>query len=89
MSGADSATQTLDWSGMMRAGLHGLGLNPREFWALTPVELMVMLGREQCEAAHLGRAGLERLIARFPDRTRDPEHPPAARQTKDEPHDGN
>jgi uncharacterized phage protein (TIGR02216 family) len=36
----------IDWPGLMRAGLHGLGLRPVEFWALTPVELMLMLGRE-------------------------------------------
>ena len=44
MSGA------LDWAGLMRAGLHGLGLRPAEFWALTPVELQLMLGRDGAAA---------------------------------------
>lgn len=56
----------IDWPGLMRAGLHGLGLHPREFWALTPVELMVMLGREG-GAAGFSRAALEALMARYPD----------------------
>ena len=58
----------LDWPGMMRAGLHGLGLHPRDFWALTPVELMLMLGRDPgAGAAGFTRARLEALIARYPD----------------------
>ncbi|SIS49752.1 rcc01693 family protein [Phaeovulum vinaykumarii] len=59
-------TGALDWAGLMRAGLQGLGLEPRVFWALTPVELAVMLGLGAGPGA-LGRAGLEDLIARFPD----------------------
>lgn len=58
----------LDWPGLMRAGLHGLGLLPRDFWALTPVELMLMLGRDP--GAGVGaftRARLDALIARYPD----------------------
>ncbi|MFO8127672.1 phage tail assembly chaperone, partial [Yoonia sp.] len=34
----------MDWAGLMRAGLHQLRLPPREFWALTPAELQIMLG---------------------------------------------
>ncbi|WP_349293851.1 phage tail assembly chaperone [Gemmobacter sp. 24YEA27] len=34
-----------DWPGLIRAGMHGLGLEPRVFWGLTPVELRIMLGR--------------------------------------------
>jgi len=56
-----------DWPGLMRAGLHGLGLRPSEFWALTPVELMVMLGRE-APAGGFTRARLDGLMARYPDR---------------------
>lgn len=55
-----------DWPAMMRAGLQGLGLAPDAFWRLSPAEFLVMLG-EVPEAAPLGRAGLEALIARFPD----------------------
>lgn len=57
----------LDWPGLMRAGLHGLGLKPAEFWALTPLELMLMLGRD-APAGALTRARLDSLMARFPDR---------------------
>lgn len=56
----------LDWPGLMRAGLTGLGLRPAEFWALTPLELMLLLGRE-APAAGMTRAGLAGLMARFPD----------------------
>ncbi|MFN3953152.1 MAG: rcc01693 family protein [Pararhodobacter sp.] len=65
MRGARGAV--FDWPGLMRAGLHGLGLRPAEFWALTPVELMVMLGREPA-AGRFTRARLEHLLRRFPDR---------------------
>lgn len=58
----------MDWPGLLRAGLHGLGLKPAEFWALTPVELMLMLGRDpEGGAAVLTRSGLAALMARFPD----------------------
>ncbi|WP_138465171.1 rcc01693 family protein [Poseidonocella sp. HB161398] len=56
----------LDWPGLMRAGLGELRLTPREFWALTPAELEMMLGRDRRTGA-LGRAGLEELVRRFPD----------------------
>jgi uncharacterized phage protein (TIGR02216 family) len=55
-----------DWPGLMRAGLRGLGLRPAEFWALTPLELMLMLGREAGPGA-LTRARLETLLQKFPD----------------------
>ncbi|MBO6603466.1 MAG: phage tail assembly chaperone [Roseicyclus sp.] len=61
-----------DWPGLMRAGLQGLGLTPDQFWALTPAELLMMLGEGQGPAP-MGRAGLEALAARFPDTTRSPE----------------
>lgn len=54
----------LDWAGMLRAGVGGLGLRPAEFWALTPGELALMLGKAE---GPLDRAGLEALAARFPD----------------------
>lgn len=56
----------LDWAGLMRAGLRGLGLRPHEFWALTPAELALMLG-EGAARAPLTRAGLAALAARWPD----------------------
>ncbi|MBF9048246.1 phage tail assembly chaperone [Rhodobacterales bacterium LSUCC0031] len=51
----------------MRAGIQGLGLAPEVFWRLSPAEFLLMLG-DAPESAPLGRAGLEALIARFPDR---------------------
>ncbi len=56
----------IDWPGLMRVGLNGLGLTPAEFWRLTPVELRIMLGAEQAAPA-LTRARLEELAAAFPD----------------------
>lgn len=60
------AERMFDWPGLMRAGLTGLGLTPAQFWALTPAELMLMLGEAQGPAP-MGRAGLDALAARFPD----------------------
>ncbi len=54
------------WPKLLRAGLRDLGLRPAEFWALTPAELMVMLGREGA-AGSLDRAGFDALLAAFPD----------------------
>lgn len=64
MSGA-----RFDWPALMRAGLQGLGLAPDAFWRLTPAEFLLMLG-DAPDAAPMARAGLEALIARFPDITR-------------------
>jgi uncharacterized phage protein (TIGR02216 family) len=51
----------------MRAGLRGLGLKPAEFWALTPAELMLMLGLEDGGATAFGRDKLAELSALYPD----------------------
>lgn len=64
----------LDWPGLMRAGLRGLQLEPRHFWALTPAELALMLGQGGAQAP-LARSGLDRLMRAFPD--------PAKGQTDD------
>lgn len=58
--------ERIDWAGLMRAGLTGLGLTPEVFWRLTPVELRMMLGAEMT-APPLTRARLEELVAAFPD----------------------
>lgn len=60
-------TDGLDWPGLMRAGMGGLGLRPAEFWALTPAELALMLGIEAGDA-RMSRARLAELVARYPDR---------------------
>lgn len=56
----------LDWPGLLRAGLRDLRLTPAQFWALTPAELLIMLGRD-AQQAPLDRAGLAELARRFPD----------------------
>ncbi|MCV2880983.1 rcc01693 family protein [Actibacterium sp. XHP0104] len=55
-----------DWPGLMRAGLLGLRLRPEQFWALTPAELLMMLGHGQGPAP-MGRARLDQLARAFPD----------------------
>ncbi|ANB34229.1 phage tail assembly chaperone [Rhodovulum sulfidophilum] len=59
-----------DWGTLMRAGIRGLGLRPAEFWALTPAELMLMLGADGGPAP-MSRARLEELARAFPDKPRD------------------
>lgn len=59
-------TEKLDWPGLMRAGLRGLGLRPAEFWALTPAELSLMLGREAVRPP-LTRSRLNELERQWPD----------------------
>lgn len=54
-----------DWPGLMRAA-RVFGIGPRVFWALTPAELTLILGKGGGEAP-LGRARLEELAAAFPD----------------------
>lgn len=56
----------IDWLGLMRAGLTGLGLTPEAFWRLTPIELKIMLGADRTNPS-LSRARLEELAAAFPD----------------------
>ena len=60
----------MDWRGLMRAGIGGLRLTPRDFWALTPVELQIMLGLTN-GAAPMLRAQLDDLLATFPDDEKD------------------
>lgn len=57
------------WGGLMRLGLVELRLAPEAFWSLTPAELMLVAGIGPGRAA-MTRAGLEQLLARFPDRPR-------------------
>lgn len=59
-------TRPLDWPALMRLGLRDLRLHPRDFWALTPAELMLMAGLDPARAP-LSRARLDELAARFPD----------------------
>lgn len=58
-----------DWPALMQAGMRGLSLRPAEFWALTPAELSLMLGRE-VGSAPLARARLDELLNAYPDTKR-------------------
>lgn len=58
----------LDWPGLMQAGLHQLRLDPARFWALTPMELSLMLGQVK-PVKPLSRSRLEALIRAYPDQT--------------------
>jgi uncharacterized phage protein (TIGR02216 family) len=56
----------IDWPGLMRAGMGELRLPPAVFWALSPIELRIMLGAEAV-VPPLTRARLEELAAAYPD----------------------
>lgn len=56
----------VDWPALMRAGMRGLGLRPSEFWALTPAELELMLGKPG-GVAPLMRGRLDELMQAYPD----------------------
>lgn len=66
MSAPGAAPAGLDWPGLMRAGMQGLGLRPDQFWALSPAELALMLGVSAGPPA-MTRDRLADLAARFPD----------------------
>lgn len=57
-------TRGVAWPALMQAGIRGLGLRPSEFWALSPGELLFMLG-EGDRPAPLGRARLVELERAF------------------------
>lgn len=54
------------WSELLHAGTCGLGLRPSEFWALTPAELALLLGRDAGDGP-LNRDRLQALSRAFPD----------------------
>ena len=58
----------LDWAGLMRIGLHGLGLSTSEFWQLTPFELTIKMGLKHGQSSVMTRSGLTDLIKKFPDK---------------------
>jgi len=62
----------IDWAGLMKVGLHGLGLTPDVFWRLTPAELRIMLGAD-ASASPLTRARLDDLARAFPDVRKEPD----------------
>lgn len=60
----------IDWPGLMRVGLQGLGMTPEDFWRLTPVELRMMVG-PVTRTPPLTRARLDELARAYPDRRSD------------------
>ncbi|KIC22645.1 rcc01693 family protein [Leisingera sp. ANG-Vp] len=67
----------LDWPALMRAGMAGLKLLPRDFWQLTPAELRLLLG-DAAQPQPLGRSRLTELMQQFPDGL-----PPQTKETTD------
>lgn len=57
-----------DWTALMQAGVRGLGLKPADFWALTPAELGLMLGRDGGAVTPLARSRLDELLHAYPDK---------------------
>jgi uncharacterized phage protein (TIGR02216 family) len=55
------------WNTVLHAGLCLLRLNPRDFWAITPVELFAITGGLRPAPTGLDRRELEGLLRRFPD----------------------
>lgn len=51
----------------MRIGMRDRGLLPCQFWALTPAELMLVLGRDGGGVVPMARLRLEELAAQWPD----------------------
>ncbi|MCQ0971881.1 phage tail assembly chaperone [Paracoccus sp. TK19116] len=64
--GSDAKANGLDWPGLMRAGIRGLGLKPADFWALSPAELAMMLGVD-AHPKMMTRDRLAELAAKYPD----------------------
>lgn len=60
----------MDWAGLIRVGLGLLKLRPEQFWRLTPIELLTMMGMAANEAP-LNRTRLEALVSAFPDNAKD------------------
>lgn len=56
----------LDWPGLMRVGMAGLGLRPEQFWRLTPAELALLLG-DPSALLPMGRSRLDDLRSQWPD----------------------
>ena len=61
-----AAITRIDWPGLMRAGMGDLRLTPAVFWALSPIELRIMLGADAA-LPPLTRARLDELAAAYPD----------------------
>ena len=58
-----------DWAALLKAGVRGLGLQPDQFWRLTPAEFRLMLGID-AGSAPMGRSALDALSQAYPDKKR-------------------
>jgi uncharacterized phage protein (TIGR02216 family) len=58
-----------DWTALLKAGVRGLGLQPDQFWRLTPAEFRLMLGID-AGSAPMGRSDLDALSQGYPDKKR-------------------
>lgn len=54
------------WPALIRAGCLQLGLRLDDFWALTPAELMLLLGPDKVEQP-MARSQLQALMKAHPD----------------------
>lgn len=67
---ASEGSQHETWRALMALGLGRLGLSPREFWAMTPAELVAaaegLVGRPAL-ASVIERHDLHALMNRYPD----------------------
>lgn len=59
------AGPSLDWTAALRLAAERFGVGPDAFWRLSVREWRALVGDRQGGA--LGRAGLERLMAEWPD----------------------
>jgi len=66
---ADPRARPFPWAEALAIGLGVLRLSPRDFWAMTPVELARAIAglNGGMPAAPMSRGSLDALIARFPD----------------------
>lgn len=60
----------MDWSALRRIGLCQLGLRPADFWALTPIELLLMLGVDPAQSP-MERSRLAELERLYPDQSKE------------------
>lgn len=60
----------MDWSALRRIGLCQLGLRPADFWALTPIELLLMLGVDPAQSP-MERSRLAELERLHPDQSKE------------------
>ena len=57
----------MDWAGLVNVGIGKLGLQPTEFWALSPIELQVMLGLQDTMMP-MQRSRMAALLDAYPDK---------------------